>query len=125
MPKTINPIRKAKVKQALKQGKSARQALKEANYAPETIKRSTANKSVKVSMDELKQEFSESDITIKLVINNLIEDRKWARKKGDFSTVVRVDELLGKYLAMFTDKAEVKDTTESKDVQARLRMYDN
>ena len=34
-------------------------------------------------------------------------ERELARKKGDISTMTRCDELLGKYLALFTDKTEL------------------
>ena len=37
------------------------------------------------------------------VLKNLREDRKAARAAGQYGPAVRADELLGKYLAMFTD----------------------
>jgi len=115
MPKNINPIKKAKVKQALKLNPSARNALREAGASKYVINHSTSDKCVKVCIEELKREFSENDITIRFVINNLMEDRNLALNKGDYSTVVRVDELLGKYLAMFTDKQIDKVTFTSEE----------
>ncbi len=44
-----------------------------------------------------------ADLTIDGVLKNLREDRDAARKAGQFGPAVRADELMGKYLAMFTD----------------------
>ena len=44
-----------------------------------------------------------ADLTIDSVIKNLREDRKDARAANQYGPAVRADELLGKYLAMFTD----------------------
>ena len=53
---------------------------------------------------ELEAEATErAGLTIDGVLKNLREDRKAARKAGQFGPAVRADELLGKYLAMFTD----------------------
>lgn len=108
MPRTVNPIKKAKVKASLLKGNSARQALKDANYGRGHIRRSTTNKIVRDSINEILQEFKESDLTVQLVLKNLFQDRQLALNKNDLSNVVRVDELLGKYLSMFTDKIEQK-----------------
>ncbi len=42
-------------------------------------------------------------LTVDGVLKNLREDRDAARKAGQYGPAVRADELLGKYLAMFTD----------------------
>jgi hypothetical protein len=44
-----------------------------------------------------------ADLTVDSVLKNLREDRKAARAAGQYGPAVRADELLGKYLAMFTD----------------------
>ncbi len=44
-----------------------------------------------------------ADLTIDSVLKNLREDRKAAREAKQYGPAVRADELLGKYLAMFTD----------------------
>ena len=62
MPRAINPIRKAILKRALARGKSARQALSEANYAPSTIHQSTNNRSVKICIREIQAAFGEEQI---------------------------------------------------------------
>ena len=112
MPRTVNPIKKIKVKGSLKQGKSAREALREAGYSQGHINRSTANKIVKDSISEISKELKAKDITYDLVIKRLDEDRELARNKRDIATMKACDELLGKYIAMFTDKQEIKQTIE-------------
>jgi phage terminase small subunit len=61
---------------------------------------------------ELDRELSKVNITEivneRQVILNLLEDRELARQKNDVSAMARCDELLGKYLAMFTDRQAVK-----------------
>lgn len=104
MPKTVNPIRKAKVKQSLLNNKSARQALKDNGYSNAVAHKSTTNAVVKVCMKEILSEIKESDITIIRILRNIIEDRELARLKNDIGTMKECDALLGKYLAMFTDK---------------------
>ena len=44
-----------------------------------------------------------ADLTVDSVLKNLREDRKAARAAKQYGPAVRADELLGKYLAMFTD----------------------
>ena len=123
MPLTVSPIKKAIVKRALKAGKSAREALKEANYAPSAIRQSTYNPVVKQSIEEIVQELKAIDITPDLIIQRLNQDRELALLKGDFSTATRVDELLGKYIAMFSDRLDTQTqltlTQEDKSILSR------
>lgn len=107
MPKNINPIKKARVKQALLQGKSARQALKEGNYTQSTIHRSTMNKSVKVCLAEIKSELKANEVTVDMVIMEIDQIRQLALNSEDYSTAGRMAELKGKYLAMWKDRAEI------------------
>ena len=62
---------------------------------------------VKGCIDEIMAEFRASDITVAKVLSNLYEDRELARKKNDIATMKEVDALLGKYLAMFTEKQTI------------------
>lgn len=105
MPKTINPIKKAIVKRELKKGNSARKALFAANYSPGTIRKSTFNKVVKTSMEELGLELKASDLTPDIIIDGLNDIRKLCikGKKKDLSSAVRIHELYGKYLKMWSD----------------------
>ena len=118
MPCTINPIRKARVKQSLLKGNSIATALKDGGYAPGTQRgknNSTTTPVVKVCMEEIMRDLKESDITVEYVLNNLKEDRDLAKAKGDFATATRCDELYGKFLAMFTDKVQIKSNKLSDD----------
>ena len=55
-------------------------------------------------IEELGVEAAErADLTVDGVLKNLREDRKAARAAGQYGPAVRADELMGKYLAMFTD----------------------
>jgi transposase len=122
MPKKINKLKKEKVKQALLQGKSIRQALRFAGYSEGTVHgnaNSNTNRLVKACMEEIMTELKAKDVTVDVVIQRLNEDRELARKKGDISTMTRVDELLGKYLAMFTDRQEIAQV-ESQEAQWSL-----
>ena len=105
MPLTVSPIKKAIVKRALKQGKSARQALKEANYSPGIISRSTANVAVKDSIEEITNELKASDLTPDMIVNGLNDIRTLCitGNKKDLSSAVRIHELWGKYLKMWAD----------------------
>ncbi len=59
---------------------------------------------MKAFIAELGVEAAErADLTIDSVLKNLREDRKAAREAKQYGPAVRADELLGKYLAMFTD----------------------
>jgi len=108
----INKVRQQLVKMNLKAGKSARQALKDAGYKNSTAHKSTYNKVVKVSMDEINKEFKASELKAEDILNNLNYIKELAINKGDLATATRCEELKGKYLAMFTDKAQVtSDTT--------------
>ncbi len=62
------------------------------------------NPLMKAYIEELGVEAAErADLTIDSVLKNLREDRKAARAANQYGPAVRADELLGKYLAMFTD----------------------
>ena len=59
---------------------------------------------IQAYIEELGVEAAErADLTIDSVLKNLREDRKAARAVNQYGPAVRADELLGKYLAMFTD----------------------
>jgi hypothetical protein len=67
-------------------------------------------------------------VNVELIIHNLNEDRNLAAQKGDIATMTRVDELLGKYLAMFKEVSRSKvdmDITEDrrKELDELVRTY--
>jgi hypothetical protein len=110
MAKGFLTIRREKLKQGLLKGQSIRKSMLEAGYSKATS-HGNCNKNdplVKPCIDEIMAEFKATDITVEYVLKNLREDRELARIKGDIATMRNVDDLLGRYLAMFTDKQEVK-----------------
>ncbi len=123
MPKSINPIKKANIKKSLLQGKSARKALLEANYSEATAKNATSMTVVKQGVQEILQEISESDITLKMIINNINEDRALAKQKKDISTMHQCDISLSKLMGYWTEKAEIKNTTREEERTEILSRY--
>ena len=106
MPSTINPIRKAKVKQSLLAGNSIRQALKDGGYAPGTQRgknNGTTTPVVKVCQAEIQADIKKQ-ITVESVLKGLCHIQDLALREKDFSTATRCEELKGKWLDMFTDK---------------------
>ncbi len=67
------------------------------------------NKSVKICQEEIVEDIKKK-ITIEYVLKELDRVAKLAEKSDDFSSVIRAKELLGKWLAMFTDKQEISQT---------------
>jgi hypothetical protein len=110
MGKGILTIRKERLKQGLMKGQSIRKSMLEAGYSERTAHGNCDKNEpiVKACIDEIMAEFKATDITVEYVLKNLREDRELARIKGDIATMRNVDDLLGRYLAMFTDKQEVK-----------------
>lgn len=128
--KTINPIKKQAFKNRVKQEptKPITEHMREMGETPSMIHNSTNNKYVKVCLEELRQELKEQDVNIELVIHNLNVDRNLAQAKGDIATMTRVDELLGKYLAMFKDVSRNKvdmDISDDrrKEIDALVKRY--
>lgn len=114
MAKQIDPIKKLKYKQNRLKGKSITQSLKDAGYSPNSAVHSSGLGVVKCIEPQIALELTEADITVELIINRLNEDRLRALAKQDYATATRVDELLGKYLAMFTDKSEINNKNPDK-----------
>ncbi len=122
MPATINPIRKARLKKELLNPKnSIIKAMKNSGYADSTAHRSSVNKSVKICMAEIEEEFKLENVTVDSVLKDLELAKRLciSKKSKDLSSFVRACELVGKYLAMFTDKQEISQA-EKEDNQFSL-----
>jgi len=121
----VNPLNTIKVANKLKEGKSYQKALILSNYSKNTAKVGIRNKVIQEALLQITTEFKASEITPVMVLERLNYDRDLAEKKGDIATMTRVDELLGKYLAMFTDKQEFKGhidyTPEEKEELSRIK----
>ena len=108
MPRIVNPVVKRKLKEELYKGTNPVQAQLKAGLKPSYARQSTSNTCVKECLAEIRQELAASEVTVELVIKRIDECRALAKKKKDYSTVLQCDIALGKYLAMFTDKKEIK-----------------
>ena len=107
---TINPIRKELVKQSLLKGNTARQALKDAGLSKTTAEHRVRkdNKLLNVARAEILDDIKDR-ITVEYVLNNLKKLAETSKNKADR---IRANELLGKWLAMFTDKYQGKSEVE-------------
>jgi len=114
MPRTINPIKKAKVKKALMEDKSIAMALKEAGYSKGSIRghnNATSNVVVRRCMEEI-QEDIKTQCSVEYVLDRLY---KLAEKAKNNSDKLRALELIGKWQAMFTNKEIIDDNRDHKD----------
>ncbi len=123
MPKQIDKLKRLKYKENRLKGNNIKQSLIKSGYAiASAIGRNSSLSVVKVCEREIYEEFKASSVTIDLVISRLNEDRLLAISKQDYATATRVDELLGKYLAMFVDKTENKNVNIEDKQQADMLL---
>ena len=124
MARQIDKIKYQRYKSNRLQGLSKCQSLKNAGYKDTTATRcqNTLNL-VKLGEAEIRQELKESDITPQFIIKRLNEDRQAAIESGDIANRVKVDELLGKYIAMFTERREINAVVLSHDDLNILQRY--
>lgn len=126
MPKGINPIRKAKLKQELlKSNQSIKSAVIKAGYSENSAINAHRLTVVKRCLEEIEAQFKLSELTPEMVIQQLQATRQLALEKRDYATAAFCSTQLGKYLAMFTDRNEsnvsVKVCPEEKDELIKLR----
>jgi hypothetical protein len=124
MPAKLNPVRKALVKQSLLKGNSIRQALKDAGYAPGQQRghnNATTNTVVKSCQEEIKEDVKKL-LSIEWVLEKL---KNLALESKNESDRIRSLELIGKWKAMFIDKADISQTVvikaEEKEELSRIR----
>lgn len=115
MSSQVNPVKQAKVTAALLQGKSARKALQDAGYSQSSIDKSTLMPAVKYSTEEIVANIKEL-ITPEYVLSKLRHEAKTAKNAADR---IRATELLGKYMAMFTDKIKNDIEVSDSDIPTR------
>jgi hypothetical protein len=126
----VNIAKKNEIKRRIVENpnKPITEILRDMKAKPSIVHRSSNNKCVQVCLDEIRKELREKDVNVELIIHNLNEDRNLAAQKGDIATMTRVDELLGKYLAMFKEVSRSKvdmDITEDrrKELDELVRTY--
>ena len=111
MSKRINPTKKFKIKKALLEGKSGSAAMIEAGYSEATANHSLKKMAMYNSVvAEIKASLEAKMVSPEDVLSNLTAIRQLALEKSDLSTAKECEIWIGKYLAMFTDKSEVKST---------------
>ena len=121
MAKSINPIRKLRVKKDLLKGIDAKHAMINAGYSPNTAHKSTSNAVVKVCQAEIEQDIKKQ-ITVEFVLNKLKWESEHAKNAADR---IRATELMGKWQAMFTDKVKSDiDLREEEIPERRSRLLD-
>lgn len=104
----IDSIRLAKYKESRIKGNSKSKAMLDAGYKPTTAYHCQNDTLlVKLGDKAIKEEFKLSCVTPELVISNLLELANNAKTEGN---KVRCWELIGKYLALFTDSSNIKIT---------------
>lgn len=109
MGKRVDPVRIHNYKKARLAGKSIPQSMLAAGASVYTSKTKCTSQNPRSGLayhgeKELVAELKLSDITVEKVVGNLLEDRGLAKVKEDYATMVRADELLGKWLSMFTER---------------------
>lgn len=118
MSKTINIIRKNKVKKALLEGKSGAKALLAGGFSEATARHHAhENVVLKSVIEEIEEEFKAEKITVEYVLKELERGKELALQKGDIASFIRANELLGKYLAMFTDKTQNQTSLSIEEVK--------
>ena len=120
MPKRINPIKKNIVKQSILQGKSFIQSLKDAGYTEATAHQSSSIPIVKHCIEEIAKDFDKAKITPEYVLAGLNKEAQEAKNSADR---IKAYELLGKYLALFTDKQQVDANIITKQEQSIIDKY--
>lgn len=124
MPASINPIRKAKVKKSLLEGKSIRQALSDGGYAPATQRgnnNSTKNRLVKTCITEIQQSLRAANITPDWLLKRFDTTQAAAFKTKDFSTALAADIAIAKFVAQIAEKHDIQFSDEEKSEFSRIR----
>lgn len=122
MPKTINPIRKNIVKQAILEGKSYRKGLEEANYSKATIHNSGNNTVVKQCVAEISKAFDIHKIDENWIIEHIEQEATQAPKSSDRIAALA---LLAKWKALLTDKSQVSAEIINKEEESILNRFIN
>ena len=108
MPKAINEIRRCKLKKAVMQGKSYRQALKEAGYSRATYHSHIADSKVLKSVkEEIKAEMRLSELTADKLLNDFELAKTLSLKEKDYSNYNRACEAEARMGGYFKDKSEI------------------
>lgn len=122
MSKQIDPIKKARYKQARLSGKDKKNSMLEAGYALSTAIQSPSMTVVKQSELEIASELKAKDITVEWVIEGLSKELTAEDSKA--SDRIRARELIGKWLNIFKDIQIQNNTVFTNDMIKDLPPID-
>ena len=99
-----------------------KQAAIRAGYSPKAAKvtacRLLTNANLRAVLDRKQAEAAKrAELTHQKIVDNLVEDRQWARQARQIGAAVRADELLGKHLGMFSERILVGQNPEAGPVE--------
>ena len=125
MPKITNPVVKSRIRQALLEGKSDKAAILAGGLSVGMAGHEAKNcKVLNLVKTCLIKEFKATDITVEYVLRGLKDIAENGKQE---SNRVIAYQLLGKYLALFTDRQIITHTITSKEEQQsrvnRLKAY--
>jgi len=106
MPKIVNPEVINRVQEARLNGKSGKDSLLAGGLTMKTATHTVGNnKLLKLVDDKIEYELKASDLSADFIVNGLNDIRKLCLKgkKKDLSSAVRIFELYGKYLKLWSD----------------------
>ena len=99
------------VQEYVKNGFNATQAGIKAGYSPESAYQIASNTLKIVEVQKYLNSLIKSTVTEEFVLNKILELQNLAQNDNKLNEALKATELLGKYLAMFTDKNVVQNET--------------
>ena len=115
----INKTKKLMVKQSILKGKSYKQAVLDAGYAPASAHNATQLGVVKQCIDEIEASIRDK-VTVDYVLSKLLKEVETAKKSSDR---IQATTQLGKYLAMFTEKKEVLNKIDDDKQESITKLF--
>lgn len=117
MPINVNPIKKHKVKEALKAGIDAKNAMIKAGYSPNTAKHACVEKVVRDSQAEIIEEMRAKDITCDYLIKKTEAIITKADKKGDITNQHRGIENIARFVGIDKPQSNITNIWNISDLQ--------
>jgi len=96
----IDKLKKIKVKKSLKEGRTAKDAMLDANYAPATAHNATQKRVVQECQNEIAKELKAQDYTAEVLIAKTESIIKNAQDKGDITNQHRGVENIARFVGI-------------------------
>ena len=119
----LNPVKKSIVKNQLKLGKDATEALTKAGYKPNTVKHSTSTKVVQVCYDEIKKELKAEEYTIELLVERLEKFYNRAVKANDLGAEDKAIDKIGRFLSAWKDRTVSEQTVRTEHIAKDVYQF--